>query len=81
MKMKNQNEALVMEEMENNVTPVVEEKASNRRDGGTILHTIVNGDTLESIQKQYGVTYSDIKDLNRASKLTNLTAGEKIRVK
>lgn len=81
MKMKNQiiGDDIAKDEVIDSVQQ--EETIDPVSNGGAVLHTIKDGDTFESIQKQYGVSYDEIKSLNRIGKVTNLIVGDKIRVK
>ena len=45
------------------------------------IHTVVKGDTLTKIAKQYGVPISDLKNINHLPNPNMLAVGEEIRLK
>ena len=52
-----------------------------KSDNGIIMHTVKNGETLDSIMDEYGVSFADLKGLNRISNITNVKIGGIIRIK
>lgn len=55
------------------------EKSKN--DNGVVMHTVKSGETLDSIMDEYGVSFVDLKGLNRISNITNVKIGGIIRIK
>lgn len=79
---KNDSEDVRVESEESKEEPIVKETVGKKRELEVpTYHTIKRGDSLESIQKQYGIEFKDFKGLNRSSLLTNLVVGQKIRIK
>ena len=79
---KNDSEDVRVDSEDPKEEPIVKEAVGKKRELEVpTYHTIQRGDSLESIQKQYGIEFKDFKGLNRSSLLTNLVVGQKIRIK
>lgn len=54
---------------------------ANNNNSGTVIHTVVSGDTLYGIARKYGTTIDKLLKLNNITEDSKLQLGQKIRVK
>ena len=54
---------------------------ANNNNSGSVIHTVVSGDTLYGIARKYGTTVDKLLKLNNITEDSKLQLGQKIRVK
>ena len=54
---------------------------ANNNNSGSVIHTVVSGDTLYAIARKYGTTVDKLLKLNNLTENSKLQLGQKIRVK
>jgi LysM repeat protein len=71
-------QALRLPDCEDGASVGEEETVVTEAAGGEVVHTVVRGDTLLSIARNYGVTVNDIIQANNIPNPNNLTIGQQL---
>jgi len=60
--------------------PADTQPPSSGSSGGTVWHTVQNGETLSSIARRYGTTWQAIANANNLSNPNNIYVGQKLKI-